>query len=295
MNKVRYTQTYLCLCVLFAIITLVYGNVAQTTLMVGLAISVALLGLPHGALDFSIARALKLANSLSAASIFIFVYLLIAGVSIAFWVMFPALALSLFLLISVYHFASDWRTEMPSFSALSLASIVLSGPAIFHAPAVLQLFQNLFVSEQNAITIVLAMRTVFVCSSLIFIVFLSKVSYVRHQKWSWSLSEYLTLIMSALLLPPLLHFGLYFCVLHSPKHLIDVGDNLGFTFKQTIIASLPFVVLTVLIALLLYFQFSSININIDLLRWIFIGLFGLTMSHMFLVNIWHRSTQTTRL
>jgi hypothetical protein len=54
----------------------------------------------------------------------------------------------------------------------------------------------------------------------------------------------------------------------------------------------PFVLLTLLLAATLYIGFTSsgnaIEINTALLRWVFIGLFGLTMSHMLLISAWHR-------
>jgi len=132
-----------------------------------------------------------------------------------------------------------------------------------------------------------------------FMVFLSRLkfldtNFLDTKISAWSLSEYIALFVSSLVLTPLLHFALYFCVLHSPKHMADVGGELKFKLKQSIMASLPFVVLTLLISIALFFHFSSSPINIALLRWVFIGLFGLTMSHMFLISIWHRSIQATR-
>ncbi len=59
--------------------------------------------------------------------------------------------------------------------------------------------------------------------------------------------------------------------------------------KRAIAISLPFVILTIVLAAGLYELFASSNINADLLRWIFIGLFGLTMSHMLLVRLWHNA------
>lgn len=294
MRKTLYSQIYISLVLLIAIAAAFDAGPAEGVLIIGLALSVAVLGLPHGALDFSIAKSLRLVNSFASACAFIFVYLLIAGVSIKFWLAFPAAALSLFLCVSVYHFASDWRAEMPLYAALSLACIILSGPAILYASTLNQLFQALLVSEENVSAIVFVMQTIFGVSSIMFIVFLSRMTGVDIKARAWSLSEYITLFVSSLVLTPLLHFGLYFCVLHSPKHMVDVGEELKFKLKQSILASLPFVILTLFISAGLFFYFSSSDISTALLRYTFIGLFGLTMSHMFLISLWHRSINVAR-
>ncbi len=63
--------------------------------------------------------------------------------------------------------------------------------------------------------------------------------------------------------------------------------KLRVSVKRAIAISLPFVILTIVLAAGLYELFASHELNTDLLRWIFIGLFGLTMSHMLLIHLWH--------
>lgn len=294
MNSARYSQVYLCLIVLAVIGTLFIPDTSGSFLIVGLAIAVTFLGLPHGALDFSVAKDLKLVSSFGSACTFLFVYILIAGLSIVFWLQFPAAGLILFFAISIYHFASDWRKVAPAYASLSLASIILCGSALFYSTNLVQIFTALLVSEKMAKAIVLGMRVVFCVSSLVFTVFLIRRLRTTTKINKWHLTEYITLILSSLVLTPLLHFGLYFCALHSPKHMADVGAKLTLSLWQTILVSLPFVGLTILIAAGLFLWFGSANINTNLLRWTFIGLFGLTMSHMFLITIWHRSASATR-
>ena len=105
----------------------------------------------------------------------------------------------------------------------------------------------------------------------------------------WQYIEWLAIIFSSLILSPLIHFGLYFCLLHSPKHLQDVGVELGVSIKRAVIISLPFVILTIILGAVMYEFFGSDKLSNDLLRWIFIGLFGLTVSHMVLIHLWHGS------
>jgi hypothetical protein len=63
--------------------------------------------------------------------------------------------------------------------------------------------------------------------------------------------------------------------------------KLHVSVKRAIAISLPFVMLTIVLAAAAYEFFASSELNDDLLRWIFIGLFGLTISHILLIHLWH--------
>jgi len=65
---------------------------------------VVLIGLPHGAFDGAIANHLGAGRSLAEAAKFITGYCAAAGLVIAIWIMFPAVTLTLFLIISMVHF-----------------------------------------------------------------------------------------------------------------------------------------------------------------------------------------------
>ena len=65
---------------------------------------VILIGLPHGAFDGAIANHLGAGRSFATAAKFITSYCAAAGLVIAIWIMFPAVTLTLFLMISMIHF-----------------------------------------------------------------------------------------------------------------------------------------------------------------------------------------------
>lgn len=293
MTRDRFTQIYCCLCA-FAFAGAFLSSVLDISLsqelgLIILVLAVTLLGLPHGALDFSLAKSLKLIDSQISASLFVFVYMLIAVLSIGAWVLFPALGLSVFIIISVYHFGADWREETPSYVQLSLATIVLCGPSVIYSSIVTQLFTALLLQMQMAQALVMVMQISFTISAILFSGYLLGVLTSKQKIKPWVLLEYGTLIASSLVLPPLVHFVLYFCALHSPKHMQKAMYSLQFSVKQAFLASIPFVALSIFIAFGFYHWFGSDNLNNDILRWVFVGLFGLTMSHMLLVSIWHRS------
>jgi hypothetical protein len=71
----------------------------------------------------------------------------------------------------------------------------------------------------------------------------------------------------------------------------DVAHQLNWTITKSLLLSLPFVGATLAIAAIAYNYFGTANINTDLMRLVFIGLFGLTVSHMLLINRWHSHAQ----
>ncbi len=289
MNKVHYTQIYLGVFLLCIIAALLNLHLPESYMVIGLAIAVTLLGLPHGALDFAVAKSLKLITSFNSALIFIIVYLAISAFSIALWIGFPAASLGLFLCVSIYHFSTDWRNTMPRYARLSMASIIICGSSIMYSSTLVTLFTLLFLTAENANLIIQLMQITFWIAIVVFACFVVQLLKAKFTLDKLTLVECVALLVSGLTLSPLLHFALYFCLLHSPKHLNDVGEDLQLSVSKAIILSLPFVALTIVLAAILFGFFGVNDLNVDLLRWIFIGLFGLTMSHMLLINLWHRS------
>lgn len=289
MNKLRYTQFYISVCTLAVLTTLANLNMASDSIIVLLTLAVIILGLPHGALDFAVAKSLNLVTSFPSAIFFMTTYMVIAAVSIIFWTWAPHIALVLFLCISIFHFSADWRTTMPFFARLGLTGALLCGPSVLYSDIVVGLFTALLLTTQTASWVVQGMQVTFVVGILSFAYFVFKLLIGQKPMNFWQSAEWLALLVGSIVLSPLLHFGLYFCLLHSPKHLQDVGMKLGVSVKQAIVISVPFVILTIVLALGLYELYATKELNTDLLRWVFIGLFGLTMSHMLLIHIWHGS------
>jgi Brp/Blh family beta-carotene 15,15'-monooxygenase len=288
MGKLHFTQIYLVTLGLSVLALLLNIELSNVTGITALALAVVILGLPHGALDFAVAKSLNYVTGVRTACSFLVIYTAVAGVSIAFWTVLPGTALSLFLGISIFHFASDWRTTMPFYARICLSAMLLCGPSIVHSAIVLTLFTALFVSSEVAVWIIQSMQIIFTVAFLGFVYFVIAAVTSKNIRSGWQVTEWIALITSSVVLTPLLHFALYFCVLHSPKHLLDVSKTLRLSFVKVIVISLPFVLLTLLLAWVLFALVASDDIDTELLRWIFIGLFGLTMSHMLLIHLWHR-------
>ena len=257
-----------------------------SSLQIGLMASLVILfGLPHGALDVELAKKMNLVFSTKTAIFFLTVYLFLAMLGIALWLALPVVGLSIFLLISAFHFSDDWSGILPRWLCLVIGSIIISMPVVLHADTVKEIFIWLLVSEVQSTTIVNILYYCGVIGSVLFVVglFINRdVSYVL-------ILEIAVLWTVATLLPPLLFFIVYFCFLHSIRHLIDCSQKLEYSPQQCYLRSIPILVMTLVIALSGYYLFNTGKADQDILRWVFIGLFALTIPHICLITLWYRS------
>ena len=107
---------------------------------------VALLGLPHGALDKEVASALFPLVRPFHHIIFVVVYMVLALAVVALWVLQPSMALGAFLIYSALHFADDWRQDLGPWKSLPLGVSVIALPALVFQSDVAMLFG--FLSSQ---------------------------------------------------------------------------------------------------------------------------------------------------
>lgn len=257
------------------------------TLQIGVMASLVILfGLPHGALDVELARKMNLVFSTKTALLFLTVYLCLAVLGIALWVLLPVAGLSVFLLISAYHFSDDWSGILPRWLTLVIGTIVICMPAVLHAEMVTEIFQWLLVSEAQASTIIDVLFYCGLAGSVLLVVGLSTSRSVSYLLFL----ELIVLWAVATLLPPLLFFIVYFCFLHSMRHLLDCSQKLEYSLRQCYLKSLPILALTLIIALSGYYFFNSGKADQDMMRWVFIGLFGLTIPHVCMITLWYRSS-----
>jgi Brp/Blh family beta-carotene 15,15'-monooxygenase len=92
---------------------------------------------------------------------------------------------------------------------------------------------------------------------------------------------------------PLAAFLLYFCFVHSVRHIADLGaarfpDAAPRALRWLLVESLPFTLATVVLGGLAWFVFGrAINFDEAMIRLVFWGLSALTLPHMILTAWWH--------
>ena len=102
-------------------------------------------------------------------------------------------------------------------------------------------------------------------------------------------AELAVLALSAVVLPPLVFFLLYFCSLHSPRHLIDTVQGMNPATAAATAAGLTLV--TVGLGALFFVLSPSTQVDERLLQITFIGLAILTVPHMILIEYYAARTE----
>jgi len=250
--------------------------------LIALGPLVAVLGLPHGALDHRVASALWPLVKLRDHAIFIGGYLGLAIVVLVLWTLQPRVALAAFLIYSALHFADDWRAELGLWQSLPLGVSVIAFPALVFQSDVEMLF-GLLTSAPTAIQFANLLN-----KSAIPAIIVSAICLISNfRRAPWVVVEYALLVATALVTPPLIYFVIYFCGLHSPRHFLLTADQLGLTPAQGMRAASP-----IMMATLIFSAFGAVAVHTftpayetATLQLVFIGLAAVTVPHMLLTAV----------
>ena len=258
------------------------GIEAQLLLLAPL---VAILGLPHGALDLPMAEMLWPLDGWRGKLRFMAIYLcLVAGI-VGLWTLAPAVALIAFLTYSALHFSDDWsRAAAPLRWTGGVASI--GAPALLHRAEVTTLFGYL-VPEQGA---VIAANAAAVAGTLALVVFIASMLF-RPEARDRAALEQAILWGIAALLPPLVYFAVYFCGLHSIRHF-DATVRSVPRARRALVTAAVLSGATTLTAATVFYARADVALPFESgsMQVIFIGLAALTVPHMLLVERFHRQT-----
>jgi len=242
-----------------------------------LAISTALLGLPHGSLDTAVAkRHLPLQGNLQLLG-FLAGYLALAGLLLAIWWQAPNVALAAFLLYSAVHFADDVAARIGRLGGVGYGLWVLSLPVTFHPEQVTPLFEMLG-ATQAATLVAVAPYTLALGGAL-----LGGGLALSPRRALSDWRDPLLLVGGAALLHPLAYFIAYWCFLHSPRHLELAARDLGLHgWRARLKAVAPTTLATYALALAALPFLMDLPSDAILMRIVFIGLAALTVPHMVL-------------
>jgi Brp/Blh family beta-carotene 15,15'-monooxygenase len=246
---------------------------------VSLAGLVAIVGLPHGALDPLVARQAGLWRTPLGLAGFLIAYLLLAGVAGLLWFYAPMLALIGFLAYSAWHFSGDWRDDLPLGLRLCAGVAIVSAPALLHRDLVTEYF-SLLAGPRGAAALVQVLAWLALPALL---GMATAAARCRRDRWVIS-AELMVLATAAVMLTPLVLFLLYFCGLHSPRHLLHAAE--GLNRKAATATAVGLTVITVALAALVVVLGPPGRLDERLLQLTFIALAVLTVPHMVLIEYW---------
>ena len=234
----------------------------------------------------TIARHMGLCNRPPQTTLFILSYLSISLLAVGLWILNPAIGLIGFLVISCFHFSSDWKTDSNWLPPLSFSCFFISLPSITQPDLLSLIFQNLLLTQQQAQLITSALQYSFI-GSLLLLIFTFIICKNRTGSFY---TEVMLFILLSLTTSIYIYFLCYFCFLHSVHHLEKCSKTLKRNIFSSWTLSLPILFLTLFI-LSLFVLIFSLNVNSNILRIIFIGLFSLTVPHLILIDFYFSKKQ----
>ena len=253
------------------------------------------IGISHGAMDNYKGKKLLETYKIKSKSIFFIIYILISILVIILWSLFSSFTLLLFLTVASYHFGREdtaflhnANSYVDQFFYLIKGSLIIFAPLFFHIDETLKIFGNLFIDENILILLKDEHWMINIC---LFFGILSHFYFAYKNKFDDF--EVLFLDMFSILIlnfifAPLIAFTIYFCFLHSIRHIISISYELNssnFTdgFKIFLKKAWPLTIITALLYLLaIFFLSNTFSLNEVIIKVIFIGLASLTFPHILL-------------
>jgi len=253
----------------------------QTMELIIMAAFIVLLGVPHGALDTVFAARLYQVQSIWGWMLFALLYFAPVLLVIAVWKLTPVLFLLGFLLISIGHFSGDPAEGTPLASRIIYAGLIIILPALLHSAEVTRLFSFL-VGTAAASQIVPWLRLLggpWLLAALVAVL-----ACARKADWQTGM-EIASVSFLSLLASPLVAFAVFFCGMHSARHILR-------TFEYSSRSSPRLLALASfgpMVAVLILFGAASlwlhgVSLEARVIQLVFVGLAGLTVPHMALVE-----------
>ena len=256
--------------------------------------AVVMIGLPHGAFDGAVALALGYGKSLKSMLGFILGYIAIAASVVLFWMMFAEIALIIFLITSVLHFGigdrqpGGWLTRTTQ--TVSHGGLVVIGISILHRTEVEPIFVYLVGSE----TVLLWQFLNMASFGLIVVLIAYLVQAFMQPAIRIRFAELAGLGLAYYFLPPLVGFALYFCGVHSVRHLRYTWIKLRareYGVRTLGLLALSFTLASWGAGILIFWQMPTTEmLDEAIFQIIFVGLAALTVPHMLLVDGMFRRT-----
>ena len=247
---------------------------------------VVLIGLPHGAFDGAIANHLGAGRSFAATAKFIASYCAAAALVIAIWIIFPAITLALFLIISMIHFgrgdASAKSGPVFMTQVLLHGGLPIFGIIYFQQSSVIPLFDAL-TNGASDLAILISKIMVPVLGLM---AGLYGLMAFRDASLRTRFAEFILLAVVFAFLPPLVSFALYFCIIHTGRHMRRIWHVLASTIspKGLYRQAAGFTLASWLVGGAAFLWLETGNLDAALLQVVFIGLAALTVPHMILVD-----------
>ena len=256
------------------------------------------IGVSHGSLDNLKGR--KLFQILRINNFFIFYlsYILISLFVIIMWVIIPSISLVVFLIVASHHFGKEdtqfliieksYQNQLLFFLK---GSLIIFAPMYFHFDETISIFKLLLIDNESFYEFLNIIES---NKILLYGVMLSTLSSIILFTKNFEIKkfsiffDYFSILIINYYFSPLVAFTIYFCFLHSVRHIISLmseldKDDLNNRLKIFTKKALPLTILTATFCFLgVYLLNNTYNLDSSILKMIFIGLASLTFPHILL-------------
>jgi len=286
MAKYLILQSNLFMVITIVTIALFYlglGN-TSTTNVLALILIITFFGVPHGALDTLFAKKAFALNSIKKWLQFVSIYLSLSIGVLIFWMVLPTFFFILFLCFSAIHFSDDLGSINPKLLGTLYGFNIITLPSILHSNELAKLYGYL-IDYGHAVEIVNVMMPfsiVFAALTILITVVISLKKYPIEQRHIW---EIVAVSVLMLLAEPLLAFTIYFCFMHSARHVLRAKFYFVEYSNTALLITLIVPTLIVLLFCAGVFQLLPIEkFNENLIKVTFATLAALTLPHAFLLS-----------
>ena len=266
--------------ILLAVVAVSTARFDSQVELIVVASLIVLLGIPHGALDTIFARKLYGIKTLGGWLRFALIYLLLGASVVGFFMLAPSGFLIGFLLISMLHFSGDPAAGTPWFARAMYGGAIIVLPTLLYAGEITRLFALLV--GIDAATLVTPFLRLLAWPWLISFV----LAAIQRLPKDWLTAlEMGAVALLAVLAPPLISFTVFFCAMHSARHILRTINYSGSSSLGLILGAMSLPMLGVLLASATAWHFlGGMPMNGAIIQLVFVGLAALTVPHMALVE-----------
>ena len=257
-----------------------------------------IIGVSHGAYDHIKGRSLLKIYNINNIFIFYLSYILVGLIVIFTWFVTPSIALLIFLIFASFHFGKeDSQFLLKKRSITYLIFFVFKGlfivtaPLYFNFVETINIFKLLLIENENFYRYLDWIESKNILITIISLSFLVNILLIIVNFKISNLTlllDFVSILILNYFLSPLVAFTIYFCFLHSIRHIIAIANevnnrNFYDGLKEFIKKASTLAIVTVILFILaLIITYNYFEINDAILKIIFIGLASLTFPHILL-------------
>ena len=253
------------------------------------------IGISHGAMDNYKARKLLSIYKIKNKTIFFSTYIFISALVIFIWNLYSSFTLVAFLVVASYHFGLEDTSFLHKGNSiidqifyLIKGSLIIFAPLFFYFDETLKIFETLMVSESFLTFLELEHWIINVCLFFSISGYFYFIYKNQFKDFEILLLDMFSIIVLNYVFSPLIAFTIYFCFLHSVRHIVSISYDLDKNdflngVKLFVKKALPLTIVTAILYLLAtIFLSKSYGLNEVIIKVIFIGLASLTFPHILL-------------